>query len=96
MSQSFGKLDGASLRTLFYEAMAIINSHPLTLKGINYPGSLEPLTPNHLIQMNSETALLPSGDFVRRISTPQSVGAVGGNTSKIFPFDKMARNLVQS
>uniref|UniRef100_A0A146S0A0 Gag-pol fusion polyprotein n=1 Tax=Fundulus heteroclitus TaxID=8078 RepID=A0A146S0A0_FUNHE len=65
LSQSLGKLDDASLRTFFYEAMAIINSRPLTLKGINDPGSLEPLTPNHLLQMKSESALPPAGTFVR-------------------------------
>ncbi|XP_032418025.1 uncharacterized protein LOC116719582 [Xiphophorus hellerii] len=65
LSQSLGKLDDASLRTFFYEAMAIINSRPLTLKGINDPGSLEPLTPNHLLQMKSDSALPPAGKFVR-------------------------------
>ncbi|KAK0152120.1 hypothetical protein N1851_006485 [Merluccius polli] len=53
LTQSLGRLDDASLRTLFYEAMAIVNSLPLTVDGINDPTALEPLTPNHLIQMKS-------------------------------------------
>ena len=50
-----GRLDDASLRTLFYEAMAIVNSRPLNTDGINDPTSLEPLTPNYLILMKSPT-----------------------------------------
>ncbi len=60
-----GRLDDASLRTLFYEAMAIDNSRPLTVDGINDPNSLEPLTPNHLILMKSDVALPPPGKFVK-------------------------------
>lgn len=60
-----GRLDDASLRTLFYEAMAIVNSRPLTVDGINDPNSLEPLTPNHLILMKSDVALPPPGKFVK-------------------------------
>ena len=48
LSQSAGRLDDASLRTFFYEAMSIINSRPLTIDSINDPKGLEPLTPNHL------------------------------------------------
>ena len=65
LTQSLGRLDDASLRTLFYEAMAIVNSRPLTVDGINDPTALEPLTPNHLIQMKSRIALPPPGEFVR-------------------------------
>lgn len=60
-----GRLDDVSLRTLFYEAMAIVNSHPLSTDGINDPTSLEPLTPKHLILMKSKVALPPPGKFVR-------------------------------
>lgn len=60
-----GRLDDASLRTLFYEAMAIVNSRPLNTDGINDPTSLEPLTPNHLILMKSKVALPPPGKFVK-------------------------------
>ncbi|XP_057183499.1 uncharacterized protein LOC130550135 [Triplophysa rosa] len=65
LSQCPGRLDDSSLRTLFYEAMAIINSRPLTIDGINNPKSLEPLTPNHLILMKSKIALPPPGKFQR-------------------------------
>ncbi|KAI7806542.1 hypothetical protein IRJ41_007791 [Triplophysa rosa] len=65
LSQCPGRLDDSSLRTLFYEAMAIINSCPLTIDGINNPKSLEPLTPNHLILMKSKIALPPPGKFQR-------------------------------
>lgn len=60
-----GRLDDASLRTLFYEAMAIVNSLPLNVDGINDPKSLEPLTPNHLILMKCNIALPPPGKFVK-------------------------------
>lgn len=65
LTQSLGRLDDSSLRTLFYEAMAIVNSRPLTVDGINDPNSLEPLTPNHLILMKSKIALPPPGKFMR-------------------------------
>lgn len=64
-AQCPGRLDDASLRTLFYEAMAIFNSRPLTVDGINDPHGLEPLTPNHLIMMKSKVALPPPGIFVK-------------------------------
>ncbi len=62
---SSGRLDDASLRTLFYEAMAIVKSRPLTVDNLNDPKSLELLTPNHLIAMKSTTALPPPGKFIR-------------------------------
>lgn len=65
LAQSVGRLDDASLRTLFYEAMAIVNSRPLSIDGINDPNSLEPLTPNHLILMKSKVAHPPLGKFVK-------------------------------
>lgn len=60
-----GRLDDASLRTLLYETMAIVNSRPLTVDGINDPQALEPLTPNHLIMMKSKVALPPPGVFMK-------------------------------
>ncbi|XP_047246221.1 uncharacterized protein LOC124883254 [Girardinichthys multiradiatus] len=63
--QSQGRLDNASLRKLFYEAMSIINSRPLSIVGINDPKSPEPLTPNHLILMKSKVALPPPGKFMK-------------------------------
>lgn len=43
-----GRLDDSSLRTVFYEAMSIVNCRPLTVREIDNPDSLEPLTPNHI------------------------------------------------
>ncbi|GAA6067472.1 uncharacterized protein LOC108180199 [Tachysurus ichikawai] len=63
LAQCPGRLDDASLKTLFYEAMAIVNSRPLTVDSINDPNSLEPLTPNHLILMKSDVP--PPGKFVK-------------------------------
>ncbi|GAA6104108.1 uncharacterized protein LOC101885868, partial [Tachysurus ichikawai] len=63
LPQCPGRLDDSSLRTLFYEAMAIINSRPLTIDGLNDPKSLEPLTPNHLILMKSKIAFPPPRKF---------------------------------
>ncbi|CAI5640765.1 unnamed protein product [Oreochromis niloticus] len=64
-AQCPGRLDDASLRTLLYEAMAIVNSRPLSVDGINDPHALEPLTPNHLIMMKTKVALPPPGVFVK-------------------------------
>ena len=64
-AQCPGRLDDMSLRTLLYEAMAVVNSRPLTVDGINDPQALEPLTPNHLILMKSKIALPPPGTFVK-------------------------------
>ncbi|KAI5623732.1 hypothetical protein C0J50_16692, partial [Silurus asotus] len=49
----------------FYEAMAIVNSQPLTIDNLNDPRSPEPLTPNHLLTLKSAQALPPPGKFVR-------------------------------
>lgn len=65
LTQCPGRLDDSSLRTMFYEAMAIVNSRPLTVDGLNDPMSLEPITPNHLILMKSKIALPPPGEFVK-------------------------------
>lgn len=63
LSLAHGRLNEASLRTLFYEAMAIVNSRPLTVDNLNNPDSLEPLTPNHLLHMKSSATLPPPGAF---------------------------------
>ncbi|XP_026054611.1 uncharacterized protein LOC113040501 [Carassius auratus] len=60
-----GRLDDASLRTFFYEAMAIVNSRPLSVDNLNDPNSLAPLTPNNLLTMKSIPALPPPGRFIR-------------------------------
>ncbi|KAL4217997.1 hypothetical protein ACF0H5_022735 [Mactra antiquata] len=60
-----GRLDDSSLRTLFYEVMAIINCRPLTVFDINDPSALEPLTPNHILTAKSDIPAPPPGEFVR-------------------------------
>lgn len=65
LSLSSDRLDDASLRTFFYEAMAIVNSRPLTVDNLNDPNSLAPLTPNNLLTMKSVPALPPPGRFIR-------------------------------
>ena len=64
INQSQGRLSDSSLRTLFYEAMAIVNSRPLAVSTLNDPTNLEPLTPNHLITMKSSIPPPPPGQFV--------------------------------
>ncbi|XP_065115485.1 uncharacterized protein [Paramisgurnus dabryanus] len=65
LSLSSDRLDDASLRTFFYEAMAIVNSRPLSVDNLNDPNSLAPLTPNNLLTMKSIPALPPPGRFLR-------------------------------
>jgi len=60
-----GRLDDSSLRTLFYEVMAIVNSRPLTAINQSDPTSPEPLTPNHILTMKSKVPLPPPGNFVK-------------------------------
>ena len=55
------QLDGESLRTLFCEVEAIVNSRPLTFDSMNDPDSLSSLTPNHLLTMKSKSVLPPLG-----------------------------------
>ena len=43
--------------------MVIVDSRPLIVDNLNSPDNLEPLTPNHLVQMISSTALPPPGNF---------------------------------
>ena len=59
------RLDDASLRTLMYEAMAIVNSRPLTPVETSDPCSEPPITPNQLITMKTSTPLPPPGQFVK-------------------------------
>lgn len=54
-SLSQGRLSDASLRTILYNTMAIVNSRPLTVDNFNCPDSLEPLTPNHLLNIQYST-----------------------------------------
>ena len=57
------QLDDESLRTYLCECEAIINSRPLTVNNLNDPGSLEPLTPNHLLTLKSKVVLPLPGMF---------------------------------
>ena len=58
-------MDDSSLRTLFYEAMSIVNSRPLTVSELNDPKAIEPLTPNHILTAKTATPLPPPGEFVK-------------------------------
>ena len=48
-----------------YEAMAIVNSRPLTVSNLHDPSAPEPLTPNHILTMKSSVPLPPPGVFVK-------------------------------
>ena len=63
LSQCSTGLDDDSLRTLMYEAAAIVNSRPLTAETVSDPLSLNPLTPNQLLTMKTDLILPPPGNF---------------------------------
>ena len=65
LMQHSGRLDPSSLRTFLYEAMAIVNSRPLSAISLNDPCGPEPLTPNHLLTMKSKVVLPPPGNFTK-------------------------------
>ncbi|KAL6472372.1 hypothetical protein MHYP_G00185600 [Metynnis hypsauchen] len=65
LDQSSNRLDTSSLRTYFYEVMAIINSRPLTAHLLNDPLGPQPLSPNHILTMKSSIILPPPGKFER-------------------------------
>ena len=65
MKLSPGRLDDASLRTLLYEVMSIVNSRPLSVKEIGNAGELEALTPNHIITTKAVIPMAPAGVFVK-------------------------------
>lgn len=60
-----GRLDDSSLRTVFYEAMSIVNCRQLTISEIDNPDSLEPLTPNHILTGKTSSPLPPPGEFLK-------------------------------
>lgn len=60
-----GRLDDSSLRTVFYEAMSIVNCRPLTVSEIDKPDSLEPLTPNHILTGKTSSPRPPPGEFLK-------------------------------
>jgi len=63
---SGSRLDTSSLRTVMYEAMAIVNSRPLTVENLERADGPLPLTPNHLLTMKSGVVMPPPpGKFDR-------------------------------
>ncbi|KAL4008001.1 hypothetical protein ACER0C_001853 [Sarotherodon galilaeus] len=62
LDQSASRLDTSSF---MYEAMAIVNSRPLTVESINDPVGPEPLTPNHILTMKSAVISPPPGEFAK-------------------------------
>ncbi len=62
LQQHGGRLDTSTLRTFLYEAMAIVNSWPLSPENLCEP-TIEPLTPNHLLTIKSRIILPPPGEF---------------------------------
>lgn len=65
LDQSSKQLDSSFLRTFLYEAMAVINSRPLTTDQLCDPSNPEPLTPNHILTMKSTIISPPPGRFVK-------------------------------
>ena len=57
------QLDDELLWTYLCECEAIINSCPLTVNNLSDPGSLEPLTPSHLLTLKSRVVLPLPGMF---------------------------------
>jgi hypothetical protein len=57
------RLDSSSLRTFLYEAMAIVNSRPLSVDNLADPHGPSPISPNHLLTMKSKVILPPPGKF---------------------------------
>ncbi|KAL0150491.1 hypothetical protein M9458_054308 [Cirrhinus mrigala] len=54
-------LTDEGLQTVFCEVEAILNNRPITTTSSD-PFDLEPLTPNHILLLNSQT-ILPPGEF---------------------------------
>ena len=65
LQQLGSQLDDESLRTVFCEVTAIVNSRPWSVESLNDPLSDLPLTPNHLLTMKSKVLLPPPGKFVK-------------------------------
>lgn len=65
LEQSGTQLSISSLRTFLYEAMAIVNSRPLTVENLESPDGPLPLTPNHVLTMKSGLVMPPPGKFVK-------------------------------
>ena len=56
-------LSSSGLGTLFYEAMSIVNSRPLSVEALESPDGPLPLTPNHVLTMKKDSVLPPPGVF---------------------------------
>ena len=59
LSPQMSNINTSMLRTLFYEAMAIVNSRPLTAVG----PEMKPLSPNDILHMKSNVLLPMPGSF---------------------------------
>ena len=62
LSEFSDRLDDESLRTLFCEVEAIINSRPLTFVSSDVD-DLDPLTPSRLLTMKTSVVMPPAGNF---------------------------------
>ena len=60
-----GRMDTATLRTAFYEAMSTVNSRPLTVDKLNDPEEIV-ITPNHLLTMKSRQPQPLPGEFEKQ------------------------------
>ena len=56
------QVDDDSLRTLFYEVMAIVNSRPIAIENLD-DSQQEILTPNQILTMKTKIILPPPGNF---------------------------------
>ena len=56
-------MNDETVRTLMFEAEAVVNSQPLTAENITSSGSTEVFTPNHFLTLKTKVVLLPSGVF---------------------------------
>ena len=66
LDRSASRLDTASLRTFMYEAMAIVNSRPLSVENLERADGPLPLSPNSILTMKSGIVMPPpSGTFER-------------------------------
>ena len=65
LSLSVGRLDDSALRTFLYEAMAIVNSRPLSPTTLNDPLVEPPITPNHFLTLKGRIVEPPPGNFVK-------------------------------
>ncbi|XP_014679586.1 PREDICTED: uncharacterized protein LOC106819473 [Priapulus caudatus] len=65
LDESGIQLTTSSLRTFLYEAMAVINSRPLTVENLGSPDGPTPLTPNNLLKMKSRVVMPSPGKLVK-------------------------------